>query len=330
MNMFRTLLWLFPMIMIIEPFVIKNLKEMPINEKKQKVEQIKSTSQNHKLKVFIIAGQSNAVGYSNIEEYQGDTEYLQKNLKKLTKILFWPGSNAKQGFANTWTKLQVGVSEISEIESFKNGCFGPEIGFGLSLSKTMRDDEIAIIKYAVGGTGIARSIDYQDYIPSLKGFNDKGKNWYPPVNGKDAGLLYENLMLNIRNALNALKQEGRNYEILGFIWIQGEHEAGISKKMALDYGKLLTLFKTSVRNDLNIKDLPFIIGEVNSHTWAYGEIVRENQASVCQKDPNSLLIKTIDLSRNGVGGAAHFDANGMLTLGNRLAEGMLRLLGSRK
>lgn len=44
------------------------------------------------------------------------------------------------------------------------------------------------------------------------------------------------------------------------------------------------------------------------------------------KDPNSILIKTTYLSRNRVGGPAYFDADGMLTLGDRFARGMLQLL----
>ena len=38
----------------------------------------------------------------------------------------------------------------------------------------MPNERIAIIKCAVGGTGIARSVDYRDYGPSLKGFKDQG------------------------------------------------------------------------------------------------------------------------------------------------------------
>ena len=79
--------------------------------------------------------------------------------------------------------------------------------------------------------------------------------------------------------------------------------------MVNDYGKLLTLLIGSVRSDLGIKDLPLVIGEVNSNNWADGDIVRKHQTQVCQRDPNSLLIKTTDLSRNGVGGSAHFDAD---------------------
>ena len=275
------------------------------------------------VKVFILAGQSNAVGYNHIRELHYKSDNVKQILNKQSSILFWPGSNAKPGSANVWAKLQIGLSDISINEPFKDGCYGPEIGFSLGIQKVLPDEKIAVIKYAEGGTGIARSMDYQDYIPALKDFDDKGRTWYPPTEGKSAGLLYKILIENIQNALAALKSQGFDYEIDGFLWMQGEHEAGISKKMAIDYGNLLTIFRQSIRHDLNIKELPFIVGEINSHTWAFADIARNKQAAACQKDSHSLLIKTIDLSRGSIGGAAHFDADGMLTLGERFAQGML-------
>ncbi len=282
-----------------------------------------------KLKVIVLAGQSNAVGYNNIKELHGYSAFLTENSANLAKVMFWPGSNAKPGYSNAWTKLQPGVSGISLNEPYKDGAFGPEIGFAIALQKLRPSEKIAIIKYAEGGTGIARSQDYSDYIPALKDFNDKGRNWYPPYQGKSGGLLYINLTENIRNALTALKNQGLKYEIAGFLWMQGEHEAGISKTMAGDYGKLLNLFRKSIRKDLKKKKLPFVVGEINSHAWVFADIARKGQAEACQKDPNTILVKTIDLTRGSIGGVAHFDANGMMTLGERFAQGMFTLINKK-
>jgi Protein of unknown function (DUF2961)/Carbohydrate esterase, sialic acid-specific acetylesterase len=272
------------------------------------------------LRVYILAGQSNAVGYNHIKELHDYKKYLTEDTCKLSTILFWPGSNARQGFENRWTKLQPGVSDISVDEPYKNGSFGPEIGFALTHQKLHPGEKIAIIKYAEGGTGIARSKDYTDYIPALKDFDDKGRNWYPSSEEKKPGLLYTNLINNIKNALTDLKNQKIKFEVAGFLWMQGEHEAGISKTMAEDYGKLFSLFRESVRRDLNLKKLPFIVGEINSHTWAFAEIARKGQTAACSMDPQSQLVKTMDLPRGSIGGAAHFDADGMMILGNRFAQ----------
>lgn len=85
-----------------------------------------------------------------------------------------------------------------------SGSFGPEIGFAYDMARAMPDERIAIVKCAAGGTGIARSIDYSDYIPALSNFDDNGNNWHPPSNNLQAGLLYRKLIDNVRDAVSAL------------------------------------------------------------------------------------------------------------------------------
>jgi hypothetical protein len=267
--------------------------------------------------VYILAGQSNAVGYNHIREYHGDTSMLQSQLTAISGTLFWPGTNSLPATAGQWTGLRPGLAAIAAEERYSSGCFGPEIGFALKLRELDPAGKIAIIKYAEGATGIARSSDYNDYIPALKGFDDKGINWAPPEQEKPAGKLYSGLLENIRLALSGLDERGIPYRIGGFIWMQGEHEAGISPTMAGDYDKILSGLIRSVRKDLSINNLLFLIGEINSHTWAFGDLARERQVAVCSEDPLSVLVKTVDLPRKGVGNLAHFDADGMLELGKR-------------
>ena len=288
-----------------------------------------SVKSKNPVKLYILAGQSNAVGYNNMSEFHGDRKKLDSRLEKTSHVLFWPGSNARKEYAGRWIMMRSGVSGISGSSPYDEGCFGPEIGFAMKMEETFQGEEIAIIKFADGGSGIARSSDYSDYIPALKGFDDKGINWHPQVEAMKAGQLYIDLLQNIRVALSALKKDGIQYQISGFLWMQGEHEAGISKKMAADYQDLLTLFIKSVRIDLGVKDLPFIIGEINSHAWAFGDLAREKQAYVCAANPKAVLVKTVDLPRNGVGGKAHFDADGMIELGERFAAAM-SLVGSEE
>ena len=284
-----------------------------------------SLDDTSRVKVFILAGQSNAVGYNHFKEYNHGSDELLHKIAKLDHVMFWPGSNSRLDLQGLWTKLQLGASAISTDETFKQS-YGPEIGIGLTLSKALPGDEIAIIKFADGGTGIARSEDYNDYIPALVGFDDKGVNWHPPTDGKPAGLLYKGLLDNINNALLALKKMNKQYEICGFFWMQGEHEAGISKKMASDYGSLLNNLRGAVRSDLNIKNLPFIVGEINTHTWIYGDIARSKQRRACARDSYSILIKTTDLPRGGKGGEAHFTSEGMIILGERFANGIIKFI----
>jgi pimeloyl-ACP methyl ester carboxylesterase len=274
------------------------------------------------VKVFILSGQSNAVGYNDIGELRTRPDHFNDLTGEHSPVLFWPGTNALPEFSGKWITLRPGVSEIAAEEAYKGGCFGPEIGFALTMSGMVPGERIAIIKYAVGATGIARSKDYHDYIPGFEKFDDKGENWSPPAKGEQAGLLYQELIKNIKTALDSLNRRGVSYVISGFLWMQGEHEAGISKKMAEDYDVLLSQFRKSIRGDLRLKRLPFVVGEINSHSWAFGDLARESQAKACREDKHTILIKTIDLPRGSVGGLAHFDADGMMELGKRFSRGL--------
>ncbi len=90
--------------------------------------------------------------------------------------------------------------------------------------------------------------------------------------------------------------------------------------MAGEYDKILSGFIRNIRKDLSANDILFLIGEINSHTWAFGDLARARQAVVCSEDPLSVLVKTTDLPRKGVGNLAHFDADGMLELGKRFGS----------
>src|SRR5579872_3185446 len=273
-----------------------------------------STSRNTPVRVFVVSGQSNAVGYNNIRGYHGGREPFPESFRVQPQILCWADVNDTiAATKNAWTTLHVGDA----------GAFGPEISFAHDLQAALPHSAIAIVKYAVGGTGIARSVDYTNYIPGFEHFDDHNRNWHPPSDGRDGGILYTELLANIRNATAALDRQGIKWQFAGFVWMQGEHEASISRTMAEDYENLLAGFIQSVRRDLHSPSLPFVIGGVNDHTWKYKDIARKCQAEVCHKDRHAILVPTLDLPRNvRAGDGAHFDADGMLTLGSRFAEAM--------
>jgi alpha-L-fucosidase 2 len=281
----------------------------------KKAEKSDQSTGRRAIQVFVVAGQSNAEGHNDIRQYRGGKEPFPESLRKQSEILYWLGSDKTDPKENRWKVLTVGDS----------GSFGPEISFAHEIEKVLPETTIGIVKYAVGGTGIARSADYTDYIPALANFNDKGRNWHPPEKDHEPGALYHALIFNVQDALAALERDGKQARLAGFVWMQGEHEAGISRRMAEDYTKLLTGFISSVRKDLQAPSLPFAIGRVNSHTWAYGDIARASQVEACRQVNGTLLVETTDLPRVD-GDAAHFTADGMLLLGSRFAEAMAKLM----
>ena len=171
------------------------------------------------VRVYILAGQSNAEGHNHVRQYRGGLESFPAAWQDQRAVLFWPGANPRAG-SNQWTHLRV----------LDSGRFGPEIGFGREMIRFSPGEagSIAVIKYASGGTGIARSSDYTDYIPSLANFDDRGRNWHPPTDGKPAGNLYTALLTNVHLALDTLSRGGRSWELAGFIWMSLEHGYDIS------------------------------------------------------------------------------------------------------
>lgn len=261
-------------------------------------------------RVFIVAGQSNALGINHVREYAAGKRPLPDALRHQPAALAWDASRRRGDARGTWAPLEI----------HESGAFGPEIGFAHQLAERFPGTRLAIIKYAVGGTGIARSVDYADFIPQLKGFDDHGQNWHPGGDGCETGVLYRRLIQEVRDAFAALEQAGESAELAGVIWMQGEHEAGISPTMAADYDRLLTTLMQAIRRDLEAPRLPFLVGEINGHTWAFGDVARRTQAAACDKDGHAVLVPTTDLPRAGSGGAAHFDADGMVELGIRFAR----------
>ena len=274
-----------------------------------------ATCRGAPVEVYILSGQSNAVGYNNTDTYTPAP--FPESLRSQANVMFWPGSNAKPGMQNVWTTLQVGASAVGE------KAFGPEITFGHDMAAAMPGTEIAIIKYAVGGTGIARSKDYTDYIPGFENWSDHGNNFHPPEEGEPTGILYQNLLSNVGSALNGLTDQGKDYRLAGILWMQGEHEAGISSSMANDYQMLLTGLVSSLRQDLSAPNIPVVVGQI-SDAWIYREAVQTGQENVSDNDPNAAMVVTRDLPRPP-NNWAHYDANGMTVLGSRFATAMQTL-----
>lgn len=187
---------------------------------------------NEPLKVFILAGQSNMVGW-------GDSLKLPDDLRK--------GNDRVLMFENgRWQPLKpfrkamknqekIGMTEFS---------FGPEIAFGHEMSKAWPDETIGIVKLAVGGTSIL--------------------TWKPEWSKEDAnrvgqgrvGSLYRKLSEKVEQASMA-----RDIEIVGFLWIQG---GGDMKNVAVakEYLDNLKSLVAAVRKDTGVPDLPFLCGSI--------------------------------------------------------------------
>jgi hypothetical protein len=232
-----------------------------------------SICQAQTTKVFLLAGQSNMVGWSSNSNLPQELQQPRPDIQ-----IYWGG---------VWTYLRPGLGGSSSY-------FGPEITFCRDIVDVQPGEDIVFVKYAVSGTSL---------------WND----WQPTY-----GVQYINFMNTIDNALLSVSEP----EIVGMIWMQGESDAWPSQSTlehAQEYQQNLTNFIQSVRADLGIPDLPFVIGRISqSPVWTWRDIVRQAQVNVSQTVPNTALVDTDDLPL--LTDNMHYTASGMVTLGTRFAD----------
>ena len=153
---------------------------------------VAQNNENKKIKVFILSGQSNMVGWGNSLELEDVLRYGTDN-----KLMFENGK---------WQKLKPHKTAGEKKEKFglTEFTFGPEISFADEISKAYPNETIGIIKSSTGGTGIlAWSPNWTKEQANRT--NDGGK-----------GDLYKVLLDKVKAA-----QKEADIEIVGFLWQQG-------------------------------------------------------------------------------------------------------------
>lgn len=163
-----------------------------------------STSTADPIRVFILSGQSNALGAGNGEQLS--PELLRPDPDAL---IFSKWTDGK------WIPVQPYPRKADKF-NIQNVAFGPEVPFAKEMRKRYPHDRIAIIKQAVGGTSVvAWDKDYTSdaWVSAMEAAG------HPPTGKKSRSPLYPVLLQDIRNGLAQLDAP---YEISGFLWFQGE------------------------------------------------------------------------------------------------------------
>ena len=238
--------------------------EFNYSTSKQVVDALTVKQEVKDIDIYLIAGQSNASGYSN---------FTQDELLKLNDDYvygfnnIWYAGNSRSG-SNT-----AAVQRIKEIGLMRAGLgayvsrMGVEPGLAEALSEYYNPTtgkEAGFIKYAAGGT---RLLNY------FTGENAPEGNWVPPsyqatltsgVTDKTGGL-YRNFLAQVRTSLEDYKKLGYNPIIKGMYWMQGESDRGEPS----EYLKAFKYFASDVRKDLSeisgqdCSSMPIVIGEIS-------------------------------------------------------------------
>jgi len=258
--------------------------------------ELREPEKGRKIKVFILAGQSNMEGRAD------GKKLTPRDKKRLRKV---------QGRV----QIAFNYEPIGELDVVKppeeigaiykrEFIFGPELFFGIALAETWPDEKILLIKRTEGATSLhgCWNSDWSEDKAAAMGEEHEPK-------------LYTELITYVKQVLSGYRRD--EYEICAFLWVQGETDTK-NETAAAEYGNNLRNFVTHIRNDMGDTRLPFILFQVG-----YGKVV-EGMKQVEQELPYVTLIpQSIDpLSKEFYQkmGNGHYNYAGMKKLGGRFAS----------
>jgi len=239
------------------------------------------------LDVYLLAGQSNMVGYSQDNGLPPSLRVAQPDVRMYRSGEPW------------WKPL--------EPASDYAGFFGPEVTFGRAMADADPEQDLALIKHAVGGTDL---VSY----------------WYPGEYTDDpsAGPGYQTFIQTVRAGLSELTAEGEDWRIAGMLWMQGESDT-FAMSYALAYGDNLERLISRVREDVSAPDMPFVAGLIDCPGCPSAErdLVRQATSAVADVSDTVYAVESEDLL--GQPDGYHYTGVGMTVLGRRFAEALLEV-----
>jgi len=202
-----------------------------------------------KVRVFVLAGQSNMEGYGTIEDPENDPgsliDVVQKDVSGNWSEIGEPGNwktleGASLYFVRNGETIRANVTVG---QGAYPDLFGPELMFAHQMDKYY-DDPVLIIKTAWGGKSLA--VDFR-----------------PPSAGGETGESYHAMIQTVQNVTHNLATEFpnlgvRDFEISGFAWFQGWND-GESDSFLNEYESNLLHLINDVRRDLGSPNLPVVI-----------------------------------------------------------------------
>jgi hypothetical protein len=327
----------------------------------------KPADHSKKVKVFILMGQSNMLGFGRQgpKETKGSLEYLIHEKGKYKYLLDDKGGWAvRKDVRNVHVMDQKRV-DFKDMEKFgdqKNdwltvkGNFGPELGFGTVMGHTL-DEPVLVLKACIGNRSLGWDLlppgskqyefegkvyaGYKDTAPSwTKGEEPKAVSWY-------AGRQYDADTAHAKAVLKDLKKyfpdyKGQGYEVAGFVYWQGHKDQNAAH--ASKYEENLVRLIDSLRNDFDAPKAKFVLatGCGNPGKEGFGKTIAEAQLAMndTKKYPkfegNVKAVDTRDLWREAadspVNQGHHYNHNAetYMETGLRLGRAMADLLKGDK
>ena len=217
-----------------------------------------------KVKVFILAGQSNMEGKAKMELLERQAG--QDSFKHLRRDGAWVVRD------DVWIKFLDRKGRLTVGFGSPN-CVGPELEFGTAVGDHY-PEPVLLIKTAWGGRSL-----YRDFRPPSSGLPaaevlekmlaDQRKR-KPEATLEDVkapfGASYRAMLEEVNSTLANLKTlfpdlPAEGAELAGFIWFHGWNDM-INDDYTAEYTKNLANLVRDVRKDLKAQGLPFVVGQM--------------------------------------------------------------------
>ncbi len=265
----------------------------------------KPADHSQPVKVFILLGQSNMLGFGRVEpkETQGSLEYLVRERGMYPHLVDDSGNwTMRQDVRYVHVMDQRGA-DYTDMETFQdmrnewlapNGSFGPELGFGQVLGDFC-DGPVLLLKACIGNRSLgwdllppgSERFEFEGKIyagyKDVANFWDKGSEpkpvpWY-------AGRQYDADTAHAKAVLEDLGKycpgyQGQGYEVAGFVWWQGHKDQNAA--LASRYEQNLVRLIQSLREDFDAPAAKFVLatGCGNPGREGFGLQIAEAQLAV--------------------------------------------------
>lgn len=323
----------------------------------------KPADHTKKVKVFILLGQSNMLGFGRVgpKETKGSLEYMIKEKGKFGFLIDDAGKwtvRKDVRFVHVMDQRGVDYKDMEKFQDVKNewltvnGNFGPELGFGHVMGHLL-DEPVLVLKACIGNRSLGWDLlppgserwefegkiyaGYKDVATSWdKGTEPKAVPWY-------AGRQYDADTAHAKAVLKNLKKyypdyQDQGYEIAGFVWWQGHKDQNAAHASRYEHN-LVQLIK-SLRKDFDAPNAKFVLatGCGNPGRESFGLKIAEAQLAIADAKKhlefagNVKAVDSRDLWREAADSPAnqgyHYNHNAetYMEVGLRLGWAMAELL----
>lgn len=319
------------------------------------------------VKVFLILGQSNAVGLGSVTGDKPGTLETAVKKEKLYPFLVDDAGNWAERKDVRNVQLMVGrgggLSLLhNEWMTVKGRTMGVEYGVGHQLGNAI-DEPVMVLKSCIGNRSLgwdllppgSKGYDFTSKDKSGKevtytyaGYKDSPMKWEkgaakPEPIGWYAGKQWDDDIANAKKVLYELATyypEAKKFEVAGFFWWQGEKDAGDPGHSARYEENLVNLIK-ALRKEFDAPKAPFVmatLGEaVKGGTGNTGKVLEAmmavdgNSGKYPEFKGNVATVYTHEMARGGSGNG-HYgkDSRVYMDVGLALGEAMNELLKAGK